>query len=227
MSMDDEWGRPTEVTGEYARPSDLKGHLLIVYPLGYVAEIQTKFGISDGMSVDVIDLDDKDEHGQPGKVYRNSNFMQAQLIASLKSQVGTKILGVMSQGVSKTGMNPPWVIVDMSGDPTARERASAWKQAHPNFRPSPFAPRDLQASAPQAQQQRPQQPQYPQQRPQQPPPQEPVRNYTLESMSTPPYQGVAGSTTLSNEEQDLLQQFRAQRNRASQQGPYDDDPAPF
>lgn len=218
MTMDDEWGRPTEVTGEYARPSDLKGHLLIVYPLGYVAEIQTKFGISDGMSVDVIDLDDKDENGQPGKVYRNSNFMQAQLIASLKSQVGTKILGVMSQGVSKTGMNPPWIIVDMSGDPTARERASAWKQAHPNFRPSPFAPRDLQP-APQTQQ-RPQQPQ--QQRPQQAP-EQPPRNYTLESMS---YQPVAGSATLSNEEQDLLQQFRAQRNRAGQQDQFEDR-APF
>ena len=126
------------MTGEYARPSDLKGHLLIVYPLGYVAEIQTKFGISDGMSVDVIDLDDKDENGQPGKVYRNSNFMQAQLIASLKSQVGTKILGVMSQGVSKTGMNPPWIIVDMSGGSDCSRACQRLEAGPPQLPTQPF-----------------------------------------------------------------------------------------
>ncbi len=216
MTMDDEWGRPAEVTGEYARPSDLKGHLLIVYPLGYVAEIMTKFGLSDGMAVDVIDLDDKDEHGQPGKVYRGSNFMQGQLIASLKDQIGTKILGVMSQGVSKSGMNPPWVIIDMSGDPGARERASAWKQTHPNFRPSPFARRDPPTAAPQGQQQRPQQPVQQVQ--------EPVRNATMDSMTS--YTPVAGSATLSSEEQNLLRQFRERRNQAGQQDQFRDE-APF
>lgn len=214
MSMDDEWGRPAEVSGEYARPSDLKGHLLIVYPLGYVQEIMTRFGVSDGITVDVIDLDDKDEYGSPGKIYRASNFMQAQLIASLKSQVGSKVLGIMSQGVSKNGMNPPWVIVDQSGDPQARERAAAWKQAHPNFRPSPFVPRD---PAPvQAQQQRPQE--RPQERPQS---QQPAPNATLQSM-TP----VAGSATLSGEEQKLLAQFRERQRQAQQQQQYEDQ-APF
>lgn len=213
MSVDDEWGRPAEVAGEYARPGDLKGHLLIVYPLGYVQEIVTRFGVSDGIAVDVIDLDDKDEYGSPGKIYRASNFMQAQLIASLKSQVGSKVLGIMSQGVSKNGMNPPWVIVDQSGDPRARERAAAWKQAHPNFRPSPFAPRDP-APAQAQQQQFQQQPQQPRPQPQ------PAPSPTLQSM-TP----VAGSATLSGEEQKLLAQFR-ERQRQAQQQQYEDQ-APF
>jgi hypothetical protein len=217
MSMDDEWGRPTEVTGEYARPSDLKGHLLIVYPIGYVDEIQTQYGPSDAIVVDVVDLDDKDEQGVAGKVYRRSTFFQNLLIGSLKSQIGTKVLGVMGQSVAKQGRNPGWIIVDMSADPTARERASAWKQAHPNFQPSPFTSRD-QASM--SQQQRPQQP-APQQQPQQQ--QTPVRNATLDSMT---YHPVAGSATLSNEEQDLLQQFRARRNQAGQQGQFEDQ-APF
>lgn len=214
MSMDDEWGRPAEVSGEYARPGDLKGHLLIVYPLGYVQEIVTRFGVSDGITVDVIDLDDKDEYGSPGKIYRASNFMQAQLIASLKSQVGSKVLGIMSQGVSKNGMNPPWVIVDQSGDPQARERAAAWKQAHPNFRPSPFVPRDpVPAQAQQQQFQ--QQPQQPRPQPSQ------TQSPTLQSM-TP----VAGSATLSGEEQKLLAQFRERQRQAQQQQQYEDQ-APF
>ena len=97
MTMDDEWGRPTEVTGEYARPSDLKGHLLIVYPIGYVDEIQTQYGPSDAIIVDVVDLDDKDEQGLAGKVYRRSTFFQNLLIGSLKSQIGSKVLGVMGE----------------------------------------------------------------------------------------------------------------------------------
>jgi hypothetical protein len=211
--MDDEWGRPTEVTGEYARPSDLKGHLLIVYPIGYVDEIQTQYGPSDAIIVDVVDLDDKDEQGLAGKVYRRSTFFQNLLIGSLKSQIGTKVLGVMGQSVAKQGRNPGWIIVDMSGDPTARERASAWKQAHPNFRASLFSQQQQQAQAsvpPQQQAQRPAQ-------------QAPAQNATLDSMS---YHPVAGSATLSNAEKDLLQQFRAQRNRASQQDPFQDE-APF
>lgn len=214
MIMDDEWGRPTEVTGEYARPSDLKGHLLIVYPIGYVDEIQTQYGPSDAIIVDVVDLDDKDEQGIAGKVYRRSTFFQNLLIGSLKSQIGTKVLGVMGQSVAKQGRNPGWIIVDMSADPTARERASAWKQAHPNFRASLFSPRDTQqqqASVPQQQ---------PAQRPVQ---QAPAQNATLDSMS---YHPVAGSATLSNEEKDLLQQFRARRNQAGQQGQFEDE-APF
>jgi len=213
MTMDDEWGRPTEVTGEYARPSDLKGHLLIVYPIGYVDEIQTQYGPSDAIIVDVVDLDDKDEQGLAGKVYRRSTFFQNLLIGSLKSQIGTKVLGVMGQSVAKQGRNPGWIIVDMSGDPTARERASAWKQAHPNFRASLFSQQQQQAQAsvpPQQQAQRPAQ-------------QAPIQNATLDSMS---YHPVAGSATLSNAEKDLLQQFRAQRNRASQQDPFQDE-APF
>lgn len=215
MTMDDEeWGRPTEVTGEYARPGDLKGHLLIVYPLGYVQEITTKFGVSDGIAVDVIDLDDKDEYGQPGKVYRASNFMQARLIAGLKNQVGRKVLGTMSQGVSKNGMNPPWEIVDQSGDPVARERAAAWKQAHPNFRPSSFVQGQRQAQAEQAPAQR--------ARPAQQQQQQPQESATMRSMSMTP---VAGSPTLSNEEQNLLAQFR-ERQRQAQEQSFEDRP-PF
>lgn len=151
--MTEEWGRPAEIGGEFVKPQQLSGHLVIVYPIGYIPFIPTRFSgqtskPSDAIAVDVVDLDDKDDYGNPGKVYRNSNFMQAQLIAALKSQIGSKVLGVISQGVARNGMNPPWVIIDMSGDATARERAQAWLAMNSNFRPSPFTPREPRPAAP-------------------------------------------------------------------------------
>lgn len=145
--MSEDWGHAAEVGGEFVKPAQLNGHLVIVFPLGYIPFIPTKFSgqgnkPSDGIAVDVVDLDDKNEFGQPGKVYRNSNFMQGHLIAALKSQIGSKVLGMISQGVAKNGMNAPWIIVDLSADPAARERGSAWIQANPDFRPSPFALRE-------------------------------------------------------------------------------------
>ncbi len=144
--MTEEWGRPAETGGEFVKPAQLAGHLVILFPIGYIPFIQTRFSgqsnkPSDGIVVDVVDLDDKDEYGNPGKLYRHNTFMQAQLIASLKSQIGSKILGTIGQGTARNGMNQPWVVIDMSGDATARERGSAWIAANPHFRPSSFTPR--------------------------------------------------------------------------------------
>ena len=233
--MTEEFGRIVE-GGEFVKPAQLNGHLVIVYPIGYIPFIQTKFSgqgnkPSDGIAVDVVDLDDKNEQGLPGKVYRNSNFMQAQMIGSLKSQIGNKVLGTIGQGVARNGMNPPWVIVDMSGDPTARERASAWLQANPNFQPSPFVQRSqapaettpagysYQGGQAQGYQQAPQQ--------------APVNN-TLDSMratnnnpppappqqapqQNPQYAGVQGAYQPTQEELSVLQHHRQQRLLAEQQ----------
>ncbi len=154
-SFDDDWGRPVENSGEYARPELLAGHLLIVFPLGYVPFLLTKFTVpgkkSDAICCDVVDLDDKDEAGNAGKIYRTSNLMQARIIQDLKPFIGRKVLGRVGKGVSKNGMNPPWVITDMSADPALMERARAWAQANPNFVKSEFVPRDEAAPPAQAQ----------------------------------------------------------------------------
>lgn len=150
--QEDEWGRSAEVGGEFIKPKDLRGHLLIVYPIGYIPHIQTRFSTadkkSDAVTVDVIDLDDKDEFGQPGKIYRNSNWMQSQLIVGLRPMIGRKVLGRIDMGVSRNGMNAPWVFNDALDDPTARERASAWSHAHPDFHPSTFNPYQPQPVSP-------------------------------------------------------------------------------
>lgn len=139
--LDEEWG--TAASGEFVKPQELEGNLLIVYPTGYVPFIQTVHTRpdkpSDAIRVDVVNLDQIDEAtGTPGKVYRNSNWMQSVLIASLRPEIGRKVLGVMGKGVGKKGFNAPWVLTDMSGDEKARQRASEWLAAHPNFTPSTF-----------------------------------------------------------------------------------------
>jgi len=216
---EEEFGRPVEASGEYARPENLNGHLVIVFPVGYHDYLPTRFTQqgkkSDALCCDVIDLDDKDANGIPGKVYRASNLMQSQLIVGLRPFIGRKVLGRISKGVSKTGLNPPWVITDMSNDPVAIERAKAWKVANPDYVTSPFMARDdtapavppqpapqptggYQGTAPQGYQAQsvPQQPQQPQQ---------PV----LPQPSAP----VAGSAQLTAEELSTLQRMRVERAR--------------
>lgn len=152
---DDDWGRPIEASGDYARPDQMQNHLLIVIPIGYVEHSLTKFTQpgkkSDAIVCDVIDLDDADPStGAPGRVYRATWLRQAQLIMSLRPQIGRKVLGRIARGVPKNGMNPPWVIVDMSTDPQCRAQAQSWVQANPTFAVSTFREPDPVVVAPTA-----------------------------------------------------------------------------
>ncbi len=237
MSFDDDWGRPVESSGEFARPEGLAGHLIVVFPLGYVPFIQTRFTVqgkkSDAICCDIVDLDDKDEYGQPGKVYRSSNLMQAQLIVGLRPFIGRKVLGTIGKGVGKSGMNPPWVITDMSGDPACMDRARAWAAAHPDFVKSPFTARDEEAPAAAAAQLPPDLRQYTnppaqQARASYTPPQHQPPQQRRDDYGQPPHVPVAGSPQLSSEELSVLQRMRQQaaEKARQQQEQYGDEP-PF
>jgi hypothetical protein len=247
--MTEEWGRPAETGGEFVKPAQLAGHLVILFPIGYIPFIQTRFSgqsnkPSDGIVVDVVDLDDKDEYGNPGKLYRHNTFMQAQLIASLKSQIGSKILGTIGQGTARNGMNQPWVVIDMSGDETARQRGSAWIAANPHFRPSSFTPRAPQATEPppnnqysnpqggggysEPRREAPRQDNWshggggydqrpPQREPEYQPPRLEQRPAQQEPRQNPGYAGVEGSAQLSNDEISLLQHHRQLREAAERE----------
>jgi len=229
--QDEEFAQVVEVTGEYARPENLNGHLLIVFPIGYHDYLPTRFTQqgkkSDALCCDVIDLDDKDGAGVPGKVYRASNFMQSQLIVGLRPFIGRKVLGRMGKGVSKTGLNPPWVITDMSNDPVAIERAKAWKVANPDFVTSPFMPRDDTAPPAGAQPQQPMDPawqQYSTTRPAQQPAQQPAPQPVQPPL---PAAAVAGSVQATAEELNLLQKLRMERAREEAQRAQFEDVPPF
>jgi len=145
MTIDDEYGHPVETGGEFARPEKLSGHLLIIYPIGYVQHIQTRFSQpgkrSDAICCDIVDLDENDEFtNRPGKIYRSSNLMQSQLIVGLRPFIGKKVLGLITRGVARNGMNPPWIVTDMSSDPKCVEIARSWAAGNPDFYPSTFSP---------------------------------------------------------------------------------------
>lgn len=227
--MEDEWGQPTEVGGEFIKPKDLRGHLLIVFPIGYVPHIQTRFSSpdkkSDAITVDVIDLDDKDEYGAPGKIYRNSNWMQSQLIVGLRSLIGSKALGRIDLGMSRNGMNAPWVFNSAAEDSSARERASAWLREHPHFAPTVFSLREQSSPQQETVQQRPPQNQY-----DRPAPSQPAQSYGIQQPA--PYQDRAQVPRIQveqvDEEQTVLQRLReiqAEKARA-QQAQFQDEP-PF
>lgn len=139
---DDGFDPVVQGNGEFARVDALAGHLIIAFPIGYIEHSQTKFTVpgkrSDAIVLDIVDLDDFDENGQPGKLYRNTWWRAAQLIMALKPRIGGKVLGVIGKGVPKNGMNPPWVINDMSQEPEQVNRARAWGHAHGNFITTPF-----------------------------------------------------------------------------------------
>lgn len=156
MSFEDEWGQAAPLGGEYIQPRQLEGHLLIIYVLGHIPHVNTKFTVpgklSDAIQVDVVDLDDKDESGAPGKVYRTCNWMGA-IIGNLRPMIGRKVLGTIGKGVAKQGMNAPWNVIDLLDNQGAKDRAIAWGEANPTFRPSPFVTRDDQQAPTAAQQQ--------------------------------------------------------------------------
>lgn len=141
---DDDWGTVVEGSGDYARVQQLENHLIIVFPIGYIDHHPTRFTTpgkkSDVIVCDVIDLDDVDEQGNQGKVYRTAWWRSAQLIMNLRPLIGRRVLGRIGKGIPRNGMNPPWVINDATGEPGAMDRAQAWGQAHSNFVLSTFSP---------------------------------------------------------------------------------------
>lgn len=219
---DDGWDEPVASTTDYCKPQDLDGHLLIIWALGYVPHIQTRFTRpdkkSDAIAVDVVDLDAFEEDGSHGKLFRNSNWMQSKLIRDLKPKIGKRLLGRMGQGVASNGMNAPWELTSELGVPGAMERAEAWMKAHPDFRPTEFMVKE-----PWEQRQQPAQPQQREIRPQpgwsreDPAMYEPRQNPDAYEpreerppAPRPPAAGVAGAE-VTPEELSMLQQMRRKR----------------
>lgn len=168
---DDDWGTVVPGSTDYARVALMENHLVIVFPIGYIDHSATRFTQpgkkSDVIVCDVIDLDDVDEQGNAGKVYRTAWWRSAQLIMTLRPLIGRRTLGRIAKGVPRNGMNPPWVINDATTEPGALERARAWGQAHTGFTLSTFTPPPAVSAPP------PQQPQYQPQQPPQTPYQDP------------------------------------------------------
>lgn len=105
--------------GGSLKPADVEGHLLVVEPSEYVAAIATSFGEKDAVRVTVHDITDSE-------TYQDVLLFGTALIGSLKSQVGKRVLGVMTKGTAKPGQAAPWVLEDATGNAKAVKAATAY-----------------------------------------------------------------------------------------------------
>ena len=105
--------------GGSLKPADVEGHLLVVEPTEYVAAIATSFGEKDAVRVTVHDITDSE-------TYQDVLLFGTALIGSLKSQVGKRVLGVMTKGTAKPGQSAPWVLEDATGNAKAVKAATAY-----------------------------------------------------------------------------------------------------
>jgi len=103
--------------GGSLRPADVEGHLLIVEPTEYVASIATSFGEKDAIRVNVHDVTEGESHN-------DVLLFGTALIGSLKSQVGKRVLGVMTKGVAKPGQAAPWILQDATSEDKAVKAAT-------------------------------------------------------------------------------------------------------
>lgn len=168
---------------EYINPEQVAGQLLIVWPIQHVNPAPpTKFSrpdkVDDAIAVDVVTLDQMDENGKP-KIFRSQLWRQSRLIQSFRQAVGQgPLLGTIGKGTATMG-NPPWIFISLTHEAKAVERANAWGQANPDFKPS--EPREYVVPPPQ--QQAPQQG-YGQQYGQQPYGQQPQGGYYQEQQQS-------------------------------------------
>lgn len=107
------------VVNEGVKVADFNGHLLIVSPIEFKANIQTVNGPADAIEVNVVDLDTNEEH-------ISLLWFNVALKNALKPLIGQKVLGRIGQGVAKPGKNPPWLLNDATGDADAVAKANAY-----------------------------------------------------------------------------------------------------
>ena len=151
-----EFDEPDAVGGDRLNPKDCVGHLLMVWAVGYIDHSPTKFTVKDRPSdvivVDVVNLDEPDEDGYQGRLYRGCWWRQSRLIGSLRNRIGKgPVLAWMGQGVATMGF-PPYELRSANQDPESVARGQAWLAGHPDFTPglraAPTAPSPQEPAAP-------------------------------------------------------------------------------
>jgi hypothetical protein len=130
----------TEQSSKYLNPSQLVGHLLLVWPLRYEEDTYTKYPKkddsgrivpSDAVYCDVVVLTLAGEDGHPGYLMRGAKWTQGRLIRETKRLVGSP--------------DPLLIQIKMDGDAydpvfqdhfqPAIDMALAWEARNPQFRP--------------------------------------------------------------------------------------------
>ena len=148
------FAEPEETGGLRLNPKDLINHLLMVWSCDYIPHSPTQFTQpgkpSDVIVVDCVDLDQNDEHGRPGLLARRCWWRQAQLIQSLKTQIGKPdpILARMGRGTGTLGRAAPYQLYSATADGGSVQRANEWLARNRDFVPSAAGPPAMAPSEP-------------------------------------------------------------------------------
>jgi hypothetical protein len=139
MQFDSEPARSNETESLY--PQDCPNHLLMVWFTGYIEHSPTRYTVagkkSDAIVVDIVDLDQADENGYQGKVFRQTWWRPGRLIGFGKQRIGrpNPVLARMVKGAMIMG-NYPYELELMDHDPECVNRGKAWFQANPGWKPT-------------------------------------------------------------------------------------------
>lgn len=127
--------------GPSIKPGDeTVNHLMLIWTVGYNPDAPTQYTqpgkVQDCVYVDVVDLDQRDEHGQPGLLARRQWWFPGFLVGFLKTRVGKPdpVLAYLTRGTATKG-KPPYQLVPAHSLPQARDRANEWRSRHQDFVP--------------------------------------------------------------------------------------------
>lgn len=98
---------------------DLNGALLLIEPAGIESGIPTTYGEAEAVRADVHVLDG----AQGGQEYADTLVFPTILRSQLKSRIGQKVLGRLSQGQAKAGQSPPWILAEATEQDVAKGTA--------------------------------------------------------------------------------------------------------
>ena len=117
--------------GSSFQAKDYVGALLLVYPRSHEQGITTSIGVKDAIRADLVVLDGPS--GIP-EIHVDVLLFQMALIGQLRANVGRDpVLGRLTLGVAKPGMNPPYRLDSFT--PADGQVAEKYLAAHPD----PFA----------------------------------------------------------------------------------------
>lgn len=111
---------------EGVRPADLNGHLVICYALEYAPSVPTKFS-PDGKPAVRLNLADL----STGEFHGDALWFNSWIVNDLKRAIGKPMLARIGQGADSSKGNPPWILIDATGDQEAIAAATAWLNANP------------------------------------------------------------------------------------------------
>jgi hypothetical protein len=147
------WAAPEAAPdGDRVTATSLDNHLLIVVavsshpaffegkPAKFDAnhnQIEAEKPPSDAIKVNVVDLDDRDPYGAPGKTYIGVMWGGKVLAKGLARQIGVPVLARMGKGQARGANAAPAILVDMSGDPSSCQRADEFVNRRPHWQDEP------------------------------------------------------------------------------------------